>query len=132
MPIATASSRSTTVRSSSPRRHSTRDSACRSSRHSPAARRSSHPTAVRTWDVCATARVDRIAAISRHVERRVARYYRREATVIYPPVEGVYFEVELLAPPGEARRAEGAVRELCRVRARGRSDKRRRLGGLES
>ena len=55
-------------------------------------------TRLRTWDVCATARVDRIAAISRHVERRVARYYRREATVIYPPVGDAYFEERL---PGE-------------------------------
>jgi glycosyltransferase involved in cell wall biosynthesis len=50
---------------------------------------------LRIWDVCATARVDRIAAISRHVERRVARYYRREATVIYPPVGDAYYEEHL-------------------------------------
>jgi glycosyltransferase involved in cell wall biosynthesis len=56
---------------------------------------------LRTWDVGATARVDRIAAISRHVERRVARYYRREATVIYPPVEDVYFEAPLASGKGE-------------------------------
>jgi glycosyltransferase involved in cell wall biosynthesis len=56
---------------------------------------------LRTWDVGATARVDRIAAISRHVERRVARYYRREATVIYPPVEDVYFETPLARGKGE-------------------------------
>ena len=56
---------------------------------------------LRTWDVSATARVDRIAAISRHVERRVARFYRREATVIYPPVEDVYFESPLAAGKGE-------------------------------
>ena len=47
---------------------------------------------LRTWDVAATTRVDRIASISRHVERRVSRYYRRESTVIYPPVEDRYFE----------------------------------------
>jgi len=47
---------------------------------------------LRTWDVAATARVDRIASISRHVERRVSRFYRRESTVIYPPVEDRYFE----------------------------------------
>jgi glycosyltransferase involved in cell wall biosynthesis len=56
---------------------------------------------LRTWDASATARVDRIAAISRHVERRVARYYRREATVIYPPVEDVYFEQPLPTGKGE-------------------------------
>ena len=56
---------------------------------------------LRTWDVGATARVDRIAAISRHVERRVARYYRREATVIYPPVADLYFEAPLASGKGE-------------------------------
>jgi glycosyltransferase involved in cell wall biosynthesis len=54
---------------------------------------------LRTWDVAATTRVDRIAAISRHVERRVARYYRRESTVVYPPVEDRYFE----EPPATGR-----------------------------
>jgi len=56
---------------------------------------------LRTWDVSATARVDRIAAISRHIERRVARYYRREATVIYPPVEDRFFEEPLPTGKGE-------------------------------
>ena len=56
---------------------------------------------LRTWDVAATARVDRIAAISRHVERRVARYYRRESTVIYPPVEDRYFEEPAARGRGE-------------------------------
>jgi glycosyltransferase involved in cell wall biosynthesis len=56
---------------------------------------------LRMWDVTATARVDRIAAISRHVGRRVTRYYRREATVIYPPVEDRYFEESLPSGPGE-------------------------------
>jgi glycosyltransferase involved in cell wall biosynthesis len=56
---------------------------------------------LRTWDVAATARVDRIAAISRHVERRVARYYRRESTVIYPPVEDRYFEEPVASGRGE-------------------------------
>lgn len=50
---------------------------------------------LRTWDVAATARVDRIASISHHIAQRVTRYYRRESTVIYPPVEDAYFEHEL-------------------------------------
>ncbi len=56
---------------------------------------------LRVWDVAATSRIDRIAAISRHVERRVARYYRREATVIHPPVEDRYFEERLPSEQGE-------------------------------
>ncbi|MGH2544010.1 MAG: glycosyltransferase, partial [Ardenticatenaceae bacterium] len=43
-------------------------------------------TALRLWDQNAARRVDRFAAISRAVERRIAKYYRAEATVIYPPV----------------------------------------------
>jgi len=56
---------------------------------------------LRVWDVAATARVDRIAAISRHVQRRIARYYRRESTVIYPPVEEIYFREDLPSQAGE-------------------------------
>ena len=56
---------------------------------------------LRTWDVAATSRVDRIASISRHVERRVSRYYRRESTVIYPPVEDRYFEEAPASGRGE-------------------------------
>ncbi|MGH7899933.1 MAG: glycosyltransferase [Candidatus Binatia bacterium] len=56
---------------------------------------------LRMWDVAATSRVDRIAAISRHVQRRVTRYYRRESTVIYPPVEERFFEEDLPAAAGE-------------------------------
>jgi glycosyltransferase involved in cell wall biosynthesis len=43
--------------------------------------------ALRLWDVAATARVDRFVANSRAVAARIAKYYRREATVIHPPVE---------------------------------------------
>jgi glycosyltransferase involved in cell wall biosynthesis len=56
---------------------------------------------LRMWDVAATARVDRIAAISHHVGRRVVRYYRREAAVVYPPVEDRYFEEALPSGKGE-------------------------------
>ncbi len=42
---------------------------------------------LRAWDVASSARVDRFAAISRHVARRVELYYRRDSEVIYPPVD---------------------------------------------
>jgi glycosyltransferase involved in cell wall biosynthesis len=41
----------------------------------------------RLWDQASVARVDYFAAISRSVAARIRKYYRREAEVIYPPVE---------------------------------------------
>lgn len=43
--------------------------------------------ALRAWDLRANARVDRFVAISRHVRDRIARFYGREADVVYPPVD---------------------------------------------
>ncbi len=42
---------------------------------------------IRLWDQVSAARVDVFIANSHHVRRRIQKYYRREATVIYPPVE---------------------------------------------
>ncbi len=42
---------------------------------------------LRVWDRCAADRVDHFVAISEHVARRIRKYYRREAEVIYPPVD---------------------------------------------
>lgn len=42
---------------------------------------------LRMWDVLSAMRVDRIAANSRTVARRVARHWRRDATVVHPPVD---------------------------------------------
>jgi len=41
----------------------------------------------RQWDASTAARVDYFAAISDYVAARVRKYYRRESTVIYPPVD---------------------------------------------
>jgi len=41
---------------------------------------------LRSWDVNTSARVDRFVANSRHVAARIRKYYRRPATVLYPPV----------------------------------------------
>ena len=46
---------------------------------------------LRTWDRAASARVDRFVAISRHVQARIAKFYGRESTVVYPPVATNYF-----------------------------------------
>jgi glycosyltransferase involved in cell wall biosynthesis len=42
---------------------------------------------LRTWDALAAPRVDAYVAISHYVRRRIEKYYRRPAEVVYPPVE---------------------------------------------
>ena len=42
---------------------------------------------LRVWDVTTSSRVDHFIANSGFVAQRIRRYYRRSATVIYPPVE---------------------------------------------
>lgn len=43
--------------------------------------------ALRAWDMAASARVDHFVANSTFVARRIAKAYRRDATVINPPVD---------------------------------------------
>lgn len=50
-------------------------------------------TRLRAFDQLAAQRVDRFIANSRNVAERIAKYYRREATVIYPPVDVAQFQV---------------------------------------
>ena len=42
---------------------------------------------LRVWDRQASTRVDQFVANSEHVRARIKKYYNRDATVIYPPVE---------------------------------------------
>lgn len=49
-------------------------------------------TYLRVWDRIAADRVDHFIAISDVVRRRIAKVYRRESTIIYPPVETTRFE----------------------------------------
>ena len=42
---------------------------------------------LRLWDRTAADRVDSFVAISREIQRRIRKYYRRDSTIIYPPVE---------------------------------------------
>ncbi len=48
---------------------------------------------LRLWDRCAADRVDLFVAISEYVALRIRKYYRREAGVIYPPVNTSAFHV---------------------------------------
>ena len=42
---------------------------------------------LRTWDVASSARVDHFIACSQWVKQRIAKYYRRQASVVYPFVD---------------------------------------------
>lgn len=64
---------------------------------------------IRIWDVTVSNRVDYFISISRLVQKRIAKYYRRESTLIYPPVnienyllyekkQDYYFTVSRLVP----------------------------------
>ncbi len=46
---------------------------------------------LRKWDAVNSMRVDEFVANSRHVARRIGKYYRREAAVVAPPVDVTAF-----------------------------------------
>ena len=58
-------------------------------------------SALRVWDRAASGRPDVLVANSRHVARRILKYYGREAEVIYPPVHTKMFS-HVKRSPGEA------------------------------
>jgi glycosyltransferase involved in cell wall biosynthesis len=47
---------------------------------------------LRRWDYRAAQRVDHFVAISREIRDRIQRYYRRDSTVIHPPVDTHRFQ----------------------------------------
>ncbi|MDA1184115.1 MAG: glycosyltransferase [Acidobacteria bacterium] len=48
-------------------------------------------TRLARWDASTAARVHRFVANSSHVAGRIRRYYNREATIVHPPVDTVFF-----------------------------------------
>lgn len=50
---------------------------------------------IRVWDVVNTNRVDYIIANSNYIAKRIKKIYRREAIVIYPPVDIDSFSLEV-------------------------------------
>lgn len=50
-------------------------------------------TGLRTWDALAANRVDHFVAISRVVQERIRKFYRRPSRIIYPPVHTSDFAV---------------------------------------
>jgi glycosyltransferase involved in cell wall biosynthesis len=63
--------------------------------------------ALARWDRATSGRVDRYLTNSQHVAGRIRRYYNREATVVYPPVDTDFFhpDAALTAVPGDGRYA---------------------------
>jgi len=49
---------------------------------------------LRAWDVATAQNVDRFVAISNTVASRIGKYYRRDAQVIYPPVNCEAFQTQ--------------------------------------
>jgi glycosyltransferase involved in cell wall biosynthesis len=50
------------------------------------------------WDAATATRVHRFLANSRHVADRIRRYYNRVATIVYPPVDTVFYHPAASAP----------------------------------
>ena len=54
---------------------------------------------LRAWDVGSAARVDRILANSHFIQRRIAKAWRREASVVHPPVDvDLFSQAEAVGP----------------------------------
>jgi glycosyltransferase involved in cell wall biosynthesis len=48
---------------------------------------------LRIWDVTSSNRVDHFIANSKHVAKRIWKYFRREATIIHPPIDCELFNI---------------------------------------
>jgi glycosyltransferase involved in cell wall biosynthesis len=54
--------------------------------------------ALARWDRATAGRVHRYVTNSQHVARRIGRYYNREASVVYPPVDTDFFRPDASVP----------------------------------
>jgi glycosyltransferase involved in cell wall biosynthesis len=54
------------------------------------------------WDRATEGRVHRYLAISQYVARRIALYYNRQSTLVYPPVDTDFYTPALDGPPDAA------------------------------
>jgi glycosyltransferase involved in cell wall biosynthesis len=68
---------------------------------------------MRAWDSGSAARVDAFVANSANVADRIRKYYRRDSTVVYPPVDTEAFEV---APGADLSDTYLMVGELVRYK----------------
>ena len=55
-------------------------------------------TRLARWDAATAARVHRFVGNSAHVAGRIRRYYGREATIVYPPVDTTFFQPADVTP----------------------------------
>jgi glycosyltransferase involved in cell wall biosynthesis len=55
-------------------------------------------TRLAAWDAATAGRVHRFVANSAHVAGRIRRYYGREATIVYPPVDTTFYQPSDVAP----------------------------------
>ncbi|MBI4888249.1 MAG: glycosyltransferase [Acidobacteria bacterium] len=55
-------------------------------------------TRLARWDAATAVRVHRFVANSAHVAARIRRYYNREATVVHPPVDTIFFHPADVTP----------------------------------
>jgi glycosyltransferase involved in cell wall biosynthesis len=68
-------------------------------------------SALRTWDVSSSSRVDLFVANSSFVARRIRTYYGRDAAVVHPPVDVDFFTPP--SPPSRARREKDDSEDYC-------------------
>ena len=75
------------------------------------------------WDAATAPRVHRFVANSHHVAGRIRRYYNRDSTVVYPPVDTAFFHPSppALRPPRQhcSRRVGARALQAGRPRHRG-------------
>lgn len=69
---------------------------------------------LRRWDYAAAQRVHHFIAISSEIQERIRRFYRRESTIICPPVDVTRFRPGL-EPPGDYFLAGGRLIPYKRV-----------------
>jgi glycosyltransferase involved in cell wall biosynthesis len=50
------------------------------------------------WDAATAPRVGRFVANSEHVAGRIRRYYNRRATIVYPPVDTIFYHPDTTVP----------------------------------
>ena len=91
-------------------------------------------TRLARWDAATAGRVHRFVANSRHVAGRIARYYNRRASVVYPPVDTAFYRPAAVSPESHFlivsalvpyKRIDLAIDACRRVGARA-ADRRRR------
>jgi glycosyltransferase involved in cell wall biosynthesis len=66
------------------------------------------------WDRATAGRADRYVAISRYVAGRIRRYYNRDATVVYPPVDTTFFTPLSSASPASSAASSSSSSSLGR------------------